>query len=133
MYPFYFNSLFLIARRWLRRSIINEIKIDDPIRPPITESDHTIGNLPPNASFNQTIFNPTKINTEAKPYLIYANRSITPANIKYIDRNPRIANMFDVKTINGSRVSAKIAGTESTAKIMSLSSKNTSARKSGVT
>ena len=29
--------------------------------------------------------------------------------------------MFDVKTISGSRVMAKIAGTESTAKMMSVS------------
>ncbi|VFS93671.1 Uncharacterised protein [Raoultella planticola] len=37
-------------------------------------------------------------------------------------RRPRIANRFDVSTINGSVVTAKIAGILSTAKITSLSS-----------
>ena len=40
--------------------------------------------------------------------------------------------MFEVKTISGSSVIAKIAGTESTAKMMSVISMKTSARKSGV-
>ncbi len=40
--------------------------------------------------------------------------------------------MFDVNTISGSLVSAKIAGTESIAKMMSENSMNTSATNSGV-
>ena len=52
--------------------------------------------------------------------------------MKYIARSPRIANTFEVKTMKGSAVMAKIAGTESTAKMMSLSSRNSSATMSGV-
>jgi len=60
------------------------------------------------------------------------NVSIAPASMKYIARRPRIAKMFDVKTMSGSLVSAKIAGTESTAKTMSLSSRKSSATSRGV-
>ena len=42
-----------------------------------------------------------------------------PASRKYIARRPRIAKTFDVSTMNGSIVIAKIAGIESTAKITS--------------
>ena len=52
--------------------------------------------------------------------------------MKYIERRPRIAKTFEVKTISGSRVSAKMAGTESTAKTMSVISRKSSATKSGV-
>ncbi|MNT13857.1 hypothetical protein D3C72_1488390 [compost metagenome] len=45
---------------------------------------------------------------------------------------PKIAKMFEVNTISGSLVRAKIAGTESTAKIISVNSMNTNATKSGV-
>ena len=57
---------------------------------------------------------------------------MTPASRKNIERRPRIAKMLDVKTMKGSLVTAKIAGIESTAKIRSLISTQTSARKSGV-
>ena len=40
--------------------------------------------------------------------------------------------MFEVKTMNGSRVIAKIAGIESTAKMRSVTSTATRARRSGV-
>ena len=41
--------------------------------------------------------------------------------------------MLDVNTIKGSLVSEKIAGTESIAKTMSVSSKKTKAKNNGVT
>ena len=41
------------------------------------------------------------------------------ANKKYMARKPRIANTFDVRTMKGSVVIAKIAGMESTANTMS--------------
>src|SRR5829696_7775072 len=47
-------------------------------------------------------------------------------------RKPRIAKMFEVKTMSGSFVTAKIAGTESTAKITSVASRKTRATSSGV-
>jgi hypothetical protein len=43
-----------------------------------------------------------------------------------------MAKMFDVKTTSGSPVNAKMAGTESTAKMMSVASRKSSATKSGV-
>ena len=52
--------------------------------------------------------------------------------MKYMARNPRMANTFEVNTINGSRDTAKMAGTESTAKMMSLISSISSATSSGV-
>ncbi len=52
--------------------------------------------------------------------------------MKYIERRPRIANTFEVNTMNGSRVSAKIAGTESIANTMSLPSRQRSATSNGV-
>jgi len=38
-----------------------------------------------------------------------------PASMKYMARRPRIANTFEVSTMKGSIVMAKIAGIESTA------------------
>ena len=55
-----------------------------------------------------------------------------PASTKYSERRPRIAKMFEVKTMNGSRVTAKMAGIESTAKTTSVASTTTSTRSSGV-
>ena len=98
----------------------------------IMPSDKLIGNLPPNKSLSHTIFNPTKISTTASPYFNMWNLSIAPASIKYRARKPRIAKVFDVKTINGSFVSAKMAGTESTAKMTSVASKKSSATNKGV-
>ncbi len=49
-----------------------------------------------------------------------------------IARRPRIANRFEVSTINGSVVTAKIAGILSTAKITSLNSTRISTSISGV-
>jgi len=57
---------------------------------------------------------------------------MAPASRKYIARRPRMANTFEVNTSIGSRVSAKIAGTESTAKTMSEASRNRRATRSGV-
>ena len=115
------------------RSTIMEIKIEPPMSKAIIPSDQLIGNFPPKALLSQTILRPTKTRTEAKPYLIKANLCMTPASIKYIERRPKMAKIFEVKTMRGSFEIAKIAGTESTEKIMSLSSRKTSAKKSGVT
>ena len=57
---------------------------------------------------------------------------MTPASRKKSARKPRMAKTLDVKTINGSFVSAKIAGTLSTAKTMSVISMNTRHTNSGV-
>ena len=59
-------------------------------------------------------------------------RSAMSASRKYIARRPRIAKTFEVSTMNGSVVIAKIAGIESTAKIRSVISTRTSTRNSGV-
>ena len=59
-------------------------------------------------------------------------RSAMSASRKYIARRPRIAKTFDVSTMNGSVVIAKIAGIESTAKMRSETSTSTSTRNSGV-
>ena len=47
-------------------------------------------------------------------------------------RRPRIAKAFEVNTRNGSCVTAKIAGMESIAKTMSVTSTSTSTMSSGV-
>ena len=47
-------------------------------------------------------------------------------------RSPRMANMFEEKTMNGSVVTPKTAGTESTANTMSLSSMQVKTSRSGV-
>ena len=62
----------------------------------------------------------------------YTNFSTIFANKKYRERSPKIAKILDVKTMRGSLVTAKIAGTESKAKIMSLNSIKTRATNSEV-
>lgn len=52
--------------------------------------------------------------------------------MKYIDLSPKIAKMLLVKTIKGSLVMAKMAGTESIAKIISENSKNNKLINNGV-
>ena len=47
-------------------------------------------------------------------------------------RSPSIAKIFDVNTMNVSEATAKIAGIESTAKMISLSSTSRSAKNRGV-
>ena len=54
------------------------------------------------------------------------------ASKKYRARNPRIAKAFEANTRYGSFDTARIAGTESTAKITSVISITTSAANSGV-
>ena len=68
-----------------------------------------------------------------KPYFSMEKRSATPASRKYIARRPKIANRFEVSTMNGSVVTAKIAGILSTAKMTSLSSTRINTSISGVT
>jgi hypothetical protein len=55
-----------------------------------------------------------------------------PARRKYRARNPRMANAFEVKTRNGSSVTAKIAGIESTANTTSVLSMATRTASIGV-
>ena len=55
-----------------------------------------------------------------------------PASRKYSDRSPMMAKAFDEKTRNGSRLTARMAGTESTAKITSVASMRTSTVNRGV-
>ena len=100
--------------------------------PAMMPSDSEIGNLPPNRSLSHTILRPTNTRTVARPYFSRWNSSTAPASRKYIERRPRIAITFEVKTMSGSRVMAKMAGTESTAKTMSLNSRKTSATNRGV-
>jgi hypothetical protein len=95
--------------------------------------DQEIGNLPPNASLSQAILRPTNININPRPYFKYVNMGISPPIIKYMDLRPKMANILDEKTINGSLVIAKIAGTESTAKIISVNSTTMRAKNNGVT
>jgi hypothetical protein len=60
------------------------------------------------------------------------NFSIKFAIKKYMERKPKIASALLAKTMNGSSVTAKIAGIESTAKTRSINSTMMSTRKSGV-
>ena len=57
---------------------------------------------------------------------------MSPATAKYSERRPRIANAFEVNTRNGSRVTARIAGIESTANTTSVNSTITRATNNGV-
>ena len=54
------------------------------------------------------------------------------ASRKYMARSPMIAKIFEVNTMNGSVVTAKIAGMLSTAKTKSLASINTNTSNIGV-
>jgi len=55
-----------------------------------------------------------------------------PANEKNKDRNPRMAKAFDVKTIKVSVVIASMAGTESTANMISVVSTRIRTKNRGV-
>jgi len=59
-------------------------------------------------------------------------RSNIPASRKNNERSPKIAKMLEVNTMNGSVVTAKIAGIESSAKITSVNSTSKSAVNRGV-
>jgi len=96
-------------------------------------SDQLIGNLPPKASLGQTIFRPTNTRMTPSPYLRNKKAFTMLCSTKNSERKPMMAKMFDVNTMNGSLARAKIAGTESMAKMMSLNSMKARATKSGVT
>ena len=81
---------------------------------------------------SSSIFTPMNIRITANPYLSMWKRYAISASRKYIARSPRIANMFEVKTIKGSLVTANIAGIESTAKMRSVTSTSTSTTNIGV-
>ena len=57
---------------------------------------------------------------------------MAPASTKYSERSPRMAHTFEVNTMNGLVVTAKMAGMESVAKTTSDNSTMMSVRKSGV-
>lgn len=78
-----------------------------------------------------SILIPIKTKITASPYFSSEKRSATLANRKYIARSPRMANKLEVNTINGSVVTAKIAGMLSREKMASLNSTMNSASKSG--
>ena len=80
-----------------------------------------------------SILAPMNTSTIARPYLSMWKRSATSTSRKYRARKPMMANRFDVKTMNGSVVMAKIAGIESTANTRSVTSIRISTRNSGVT
>ena len=107
-----------------------------PITPTMKASDHPMGKWPSQLAGYQlsgmVILTPTKTSTMPSPYLSMWNLSCAPASRKYRLRRPRMAKTLLVKTMNGSLVTAKIAGTLSTAKTMSLTSIMHSATKSGV-
>ena len=63
---------------------------------------------------------------------MYLNLSNIPTTKKYIDLNPIMARMLEVKTINGSAVIANIAGMLSIAKKTSVNSMIISATNNGV-
>jgi hypothetical protein len=46
-----------------------DTSIDNARIAPMIPSDHEIGNLPPKAWFNQTIFRPTNTRIRPRPYL----------------------------------------------------------------
>jgi hypothetical protein len=79
-----------------------------------------------------SILKPTKESTIANPTLRNLNNPIIPETAKYRERNPNIANMFDVYTINVSLLIARIAGMLSTAKIRSVDSTTSNTRNKGV-
>src|SRR5690606_33406890 len=96
-------------------------------------SDQRMGNLCPSSSqVNTVIFSPTNTSTIDNPYFSRWNLSTAPESRKYIERRPKMAKMLEVNTISGSRVSAKIAGTESTANTTSVASSTSSTTSSGV-
>ena len=64
--------------------------------------------------FISNIFTPTNARIITRLYFRYLNIAINPATAKYSERSPRIAKAFDVKTRNGSCVTARMAGIEST-------------------
>src|SRR4051794_2069724 len=106
-----------------------ESAIESPIANAMNASDSQTGMCQTSV---RSIFAPTNTRTAASPSFRNTNRSIIPASMKYSARSPRIANAFDVNTRNGSFVTAKIAGIESTAKRMSLVSIRTRTARSGV-
>src|ERR1700676_4857574 len=78
------------------------------------------------------IFAPINASTNERPAVKYRNRPSIPAKRKYIARNPKVANTFDVYTIKGSRVIPNTAGIESTAIVISVISTISNTTNKGV-
>ena len=75
---------------------------------------------------------PTNDKIAIRLYSKKLNFSNIFAKKKYIERNPRMAKILELKTKKGSDVIAKIAGTLSKAKSISITSITNKATKSGV-
>ena len=75
---------------------------------------------------------PTKVSMAIKLYSRQLNFSNIFAKKKYIERNPRMAKILELKTKKGSDVIASIAGTLSKANSISITSITIKATKSGV-
>mmetsp|Transcript_35314 Transcript_35314/g.54243 ORF Transcript_35314/g.54243 Transcript_35314/m.54243 type:complete len:203 (+) Transcript_35314:157-765(+) len=90
--------------------------------PPRTEatmgSATSVGILTP--KYSAIIFAPMNPNTIATEGSRYLRSDAALERIVYSDRSPRIANMFDTRTIIGFSVTPNTAGILSTAKTMSL-------------
>jgi superfamily II DNA helicase RecQ len=67
------------------------------------------------------------------PYVVFSDKTLQDMSRFYPQSQASMAKIFEVKTMRGSFVIAKIAGTESTAKMMSVNSKNMRAKNKGVT
>ena len=95
-------------------------------------SDHTMGKWPSNHWFSQIIFRPMNTSTPARPVL--QQRELHHRGRQHEIQRPQAEDREDVGRVDDQRlcVSAKIAGTESIANTMSLTSIATSARNSGV-
>lgn len=99
------GSLLLRALRWaaVRRSL-HRLAITLAARISATSPSATpIGSLYTSAS---SILAPISTRISARPYLSSRNRCAMSASRKYSARRPRMANMFDVNTMNGSPVMA---------------------------
>src|SRR3989442_3419091 len=66
------------------------------------------------------IFAPVNTSTAARPCRRYCSRSTASDTTKYNERRPNIANTFELYTMSGFRVIANTAGTESSAKTISV-------------
>jgi len=95
----------------------------------ITDNDAAIGIC---HQYDKVILIPTNARMTPRPVCRYWNRSRMSARRKYRARNPKIAKAFDAKAMYCSFVTAKTAGTESTAKMTSVISTNTRTARSGV-
>ena len=101
-----------------------ESTIDAAITDTITPSDQLDRQLAAGDAVEPHHLEPDEDQHDGQPVPQQVELVDGAASRKYSDRRPRIAKMFEVNTMSGSRVSAKIAGTESTANTMSVTSRH---------